>query len=465
MALNNFFQSSNIFHRSFSQKPLRIVSASGTTLTLDDGRTIIDATGGPGVACLGHNVPEVAEAVTKQLNKIGYLFSGGGFCEDTTEELASYILEGNPAGLSKAIFLGSGSEATEAMLKLVTQYWAAKGEEQRINFIARKQSYHGNTLGALCITGHEGRRDIYRHWMSENVSFVDACCSYRGKMNDESDEAYLERLIGQLDAEFQRLSPDTVAAFVAETVAGSTLASVPAVKGYFKAVRQICDKYGALLVLDEVLCGMGRTGTLHAWQQEEISGPDLQMIGKSLGGGFIPVSGVLVHQRIFDTIATPQGALAGGHTFQAHPTSCAAALAVQKIIREQDLLSNVRKQGELLGRLLHEELGQHPLTGNIRGRGLLWAVEFMRDPATRTPFPMGDDFSHRVVDEAVENQGVLVLKNMGFPGTWKMDSVVVSPPFIVTEEEIRESVKRLRRAVDVIAKEYLDADGKLVLPS
>ncbi|KAK8153195.1 pyridoxal phosphate-dependent transferase [Phyllosticta citrichinensis] len=403
-----------IFHRSFSQKPLRIVSASGTTLTLDDGRTIIDATGGPGVACIGHNVPEVAEAVTKQLKRIGYLFSGGGFCEDTTEELASHILEGRPGGLSKAIFLGSGSEATEAMLKLVTQFWAAKGEKRRVNFVARKQSYHGNTLGALCITGHEGRRDIYRHWMSENVSFVDACCSYRGKLDDESDEAYLTRLVDQIEAEFQ------------------------------------------------LLCGMGRTGTLHAWQQEDIRGPDLQMIGKSLGGGFIPVSGVLVHQRIFEAIATPQGALAGGHTFQAHPTSCAAALAVQRIIKEQDLLSNVRKQGELLGRLLQEELGQHPLTGDIRGRGLLWAVEFMRDPATRTPFPMGDDFSHRVVDEAVENQGVLVLKNLGFPGTWKMDSVVVSPPFIITEEETRESVKRLRRAVDVVAKGYLDADGKLI---
>ncbi|GKT52154.1 putative aminotransferase [Colletotrichum spaethianum] len=300
--------------------------------------------------------------------------------------------------------------------------------------------------------------------MSKNVSFVDACCVYRGKFDGESDKTYLKRLVNQIEAEFQRLGPDTVAAFVAETVAGSTLASVPAVEGYFQAVREICDKYGALLVLDEVLCGMGRTGTLHPWQQEGIQGPDIQMIGKSLGGGFIPVSGVLVHQHIFDTIATPQGALAGGHTFQAHPTACSAALAVRRIIQDRDLLSNVRLQGQLLGQLLHEELGQHPLTGNIRGRGQLWAIEFMRNPATRTPVSEDDNFSYRVVDEAVESQCVLVLKNMGFPGTWKIDSVAITPPFIVTEMDIREVVQRLRKAVEEVDKPYLQSDGTLIRP-
>lgn len=250
--LDPFFQTSHIFHRSFGHKPRHVENADGLTLTLDDGSTIIDATGGPAVACLGHNVPEIADAVSKQICKVGYLFSGGGYSEDVTEELASHVLKDAPGGLTKAIFVNSGSEATDAMLKLVTQYWLTKGEKQRINFIARKQSYHGNTLGALSITGHEGRRKIYEHWMSKNVSFVDACHPYRGKLAGESDEEYLQRLIGQLDAEFQRLGPNNVAAFVAETVAGSTLACVPPIPGYLKAVRDVCDKYGALLVLDEV---------------------------------------------------------------------------------------------------------------------------------------------------------------------------------------------------------------------
>ncbi|KXS98180.1 hypothetical protein AC578_6419 [Pseudocercospora eumusae] len=456
-SLHPFFQTSQIFHRSFSQSPRRVVAASGLTLHLDDGRKILDATGGPAVACLGHNVREVGEAVREQLQRVGYIFSAGPYCDETTEKLAGEMLEGRPGGLCKAIFLGSGSEATDTMLKVVVQFWHAKGEMQRRRVIARRQSYHGNTLGALSITGHEGRRKMYGPWMTEMVSFVDACCAYRGKHDGETDEEYLQRLVEQLEAEFERLGPGNVAAFVAETVGGSTLACVPAVKGYFQAVRYICDKYGALLVLDEVMCGMGRTGTMHAWQQEGIRGPDLQMVGKALGGGFIPLSAVLVHQNIFDAIASPSGGLSGGHTFQAHPTACAAALAVQRIIRERDLLANVRNMGVILGNLLKESLGSHPLVGDIRGRGLFWAVEFMLDPKERKEFPLEDDFSQRVVREALAVQGLQVLANMGHPGTWKVDSVVICPPFVVTEPEVQEIVKRFKAAVDVVSAPYLAA--------
>ena len=205
------------------------------------------------------------------------------------------------------------------------------------------------------------------------------------------------------------------------------------------------------------MCGMGRTGTMHAWQQEGIRGPDLQMIGKSLGGGFIPLSAVLVHQHIFDVIASPTGGLAGGHTFQAHPTACAAALAVQRIIKERSLLTNVQEMGAILGKLLKEHLSSHPLVGDIRGRGLFWAVEFMLDPQQRREFPLNDDFSQRVVREALASQGLQVLANMGHPGTWKVDSVVVCPPFVVTESELKEIVKRLTAAVDVVSDPYLAA--------
>lgn len=484
MSLDTFFKNSHIFHRSFDKKPRHVVSQSGLLITLDDGTTIIDATGGPAVACLGHDVPEVAAAVASQLTKVGYLFSGGGYSEDTTEALAAHILAGAPGGLTKAIFVNSGSEATDAVLKLTTQYWHARGRPERCNFIARRQSYHGNTLGALAVTGHEGRRTMYSRWLPDNVSFVDACYGYRGKRVGETDEAYVARLREQLVAEFERLGGDTVAAFIAETVGGSTLACVPAVPGYFQMVREVCDEYGALLILDEVcirylppllqskhdsrvkvvvctdswspqvMCGMGRTGTTHAWQQEGIRGPDLQNIGKSLGGGFIPLSGVLVHQHVFEVIATPQGALAGGHTFQAHPVACAAALAVQKIIERDRLLENVRDMGRRLETLLKTNLGPHPLVGDIRGRGLFWAVEFVSNKDARRPFDLRDDFSGRVVEEALR-QGVQVLRNMGFPGTWKIDSIVICPPFMVRMEELEKIVARLKQALEVVATPYL----------
>ncbi|KAK9797970.1 putative class III aminotransferase [Seiridium cardinale] len=282
-------------------------------------------------------------AVNQQLGKVGHLFFGGGFCEDTTEELATHILHDAPGALTKAIFLRSGSEAMDAVLKLVTQYWSVRGELSRINFIAHHQSYHGNTFGALCVTGNQGRRTIYSHWLSENVSSVDACCAYLVKLDVESDEE-------------------------------STLACVPPVKGYFQAVREICDKYGALMVLDET-------------------------VGKSLDRGFIPISGVLLHQRVFDTIVTLSGAFAGCHIFQAHPVACAVALAVQRIIRRGNLFGNVRYMTALLGDLLKPELEDHPLVGDIRGRVLFWAAEFMLDPEKRTPFLMNNDFSGHVIEE------------------------------------------------------------------
>ncbi|RDW80105.1 hypothetical protein BP6252_04743 [Coleophoma cylindrospora] len=456
MSLDAFFQDSHIFHRSFSKKPLHVASANGLTLTLDSGKQLLDATGGPAVACLGHNQPEVAQAITTQLQKVGYLFSGGGYSESSTEELAAFILKNRPGGLSKAIFLNSGSEATDTTIKLITQFWHAKGEPQRCNFIARKQSYHGNTLGGLAISGHQSRRQMYSHFMPSNVSFVDPCYAYRCKLAGETDAEYVERLKQQLDNEFQALGPNTVAAFFAETIAGSTLACVPAVPGYFQAVREICDKYGALLVLDEVMCGMGRSGTVHAWEQEGIRGPDIQTIAKSLGGGFVPISAVLVHQHIFDVVANVSGSLAGGHTFQAHPVACASALAVQKIIARDNLVSNVREKGALLADLLEKEIAPLPLVGNIRGRGLFWAVEFMLDRENMIPFPMDDDFSSKVKDAGLE-VGVNVLSNMGFAGMHKIDTAAITPPFIVTEEEIVKIVELLKVAIEKVSEPYLAA--------
>lgn len=335
-----FVQDSNILHRSFAARPERVVSASGVSLFLESGREVLDASAGPAVSCLGHGRTDVSQAIHRQLDQLAYLYSGARFTCDITEELASMLLKNRPGGLSKAIFVNSGSEATDAAIKLATQYWHERGLPQKRFIIARKQSYHGNTIGALCVSGHDSRRALYNNWLSSNVRFVDPCLAYRMKKAGESDEAYLQRLALQLENQILELGPENVSSFIAETVSGTTLGCAAAVPGYFKAVRALCDKYDILLILDEVrdsicpldranfcvivyspkydqiMCGMGKTGTVHAWEQEGISGPDLQTVGKALGGGFVPLSGVFLREKIFEAMKAGSGGLAHGHTFQ-----------------------------------------------------------------------------------------------------------------------------------------------------
>ncbi|KAJ0157267.1 hypothetical protein HZ326_0433 [Fusarium oxysporum f. sp. albedinis] len=419
-----FVSNSNILHRSFADQPERVVSASGVSLFLESGREILDASAGPAVSCLGFGRPEIAEVVANQMNQLPYLYSGARFTCDVTEELASMLLQGQPGGLSKAIF---------------------------------KQSYHGNTIGALCVSGHKSRRAMYRHWLSHNVSFVDPCFAYRLKGN-ESDEDYVKRLADQLEAEILRIGPENVSAFVAETVSGTTLGCLPAVTGYFVAVREICDKHDVLLILDEIMCGMGKTGTMHAWEQEGISGPDIQMIGKALGGGFVPLSGVLLRNKIFDALADGSRGLAHGHTFQAHPVACAAALEAQRIIRDEDILTNVQEMGKVLERLLRTNLGHMEFVGDIRGRGLFWAVEFVQDRRTKTPFPANMRLCHQIVDKALD-LGLNILGNLGETGDIHVDHVIMSPPYVVTESELGRMVGILRESIQTVMSEVIDIQG------
>ncbi|KAF4540794.1 Class iii aminotransferase [Lasiodiplodia theobromae] len=422
-------------HRALRSQPRRIVSGQGISFTLADGTTLIDASSGPGVSCLGHRRPDVAQAVADQINRIGYVYSIG-YTSEPAEELADMLLRDRPGGLARAMFFNSGSEATDAAVKLATQYWAEKGEgDRRRNVISRAQSYHGNTIGALCVSGHQARRQMYSDWMSHNVSFVDPCYAYRAKPEGQSDDEYLAGLVKQLDDEFQRLGPETVSAFFAETISGTTLGCVSAVPGYFKAVRELCDKYGALLILDEIICGMGKTGTMHAWEQEEgFRGPDLQTIGKTLGGGFVPLSAVLVHEKVFDALAAGSGALSHGHTFQAHPTACAAAIEVQKIIERENLLENCRKMGALLGELMEEEILPLPLA--------------------KTAFPLDENFSSKVVAAAAE-LGLNILGNLGKTGPIDVEHVMITPPYIITEAEVVKVVQLLKQAIQKASEAYL----------
>ena len=334
---------SHIVHRSLRTDPPVAVRGSGLYLYDSAGREIIDGSGGAAVACLGHGHPKVLAAMKAQIDKVCYAHTSLFSCE-SAEQLADMMVGHAPGGLTHAYFCSSGSEGNEAAIKMARQYFLEIGQPQRTKFIARRQSYHGNTLGALAAGGNAMRRAPYAPILSDAFSHVSPCYAYRDRRDDESDEQYVARLAAELEAEFQRLGPDTVIAFMAETVVGATLGCVAALPGYFKAVREVCDRHGALLILDEVMSGVGRTGTLHAWEQEGIA-PDIQIIAKGLGGGFQPIGGILVSGRVIQGLAAGSGAFMHGHTYQAHPVACAAAVAVQQVIREENLLENVRNMG------------------------------------------------------------------------------------------------------------------------
>ncbi len=378
---------SRVLHRSLRETPPKAVGGEGVWLFAEDGRKVLDASGGAAVSCLGHQHPRVLAAMAKQAGKLVYAHTAF-FSSEPAEELAEQLVGHEPGGLAYVYFVSGGSEAIEASIKIARQYFLEAGQPQRQRFIARKQSYHGNTLGALAAGGNTWRREPYQPLLSSAFSHVTPAFAYHEKRDDESEKDFVARLAAELDAEFMRLGPDTVAAFIAEPVVGATGGAVTAPEGYFRAVRDICNKHGALLILDEVMCGMGRTGTLNAWEQEGIA-PDIQAIAKGLGGGYQPIGAMLATSRVVDTIRQGSGAFQHGHTYLAHPLACAAALEVQRIIADEKLLDQVKERGRQLERRLTERFGNHRHVGDIRGRGLFQAIELVADRATRKPFDPG----------------------------------------------------------------------------
>ncbi|MBX9748245.1 MAG: aspartate aminotransferase family protein, partial [Roseococcus sp.] len=349
-------------------------------------------------------------------------------------------------GLTHAYFVSSGSEGMEAALKMARQYFVEKGEPQRTRYIARRQSYHGNTLGALAAGGNAMRRAPYAPILSQAFSHVSPCYSYRDRADHESDADYVQRLADELEAEFQRLGPENVIAFCAETVVGATLGCVTALPGYFPKMREICDRHGALLILDEVMSGMGRVGTMHAWEQEGVV-PDIQVIAKGLGGGYQPIGGILVQGRVIAAIRDGSGGFMHGHTYQAHPMACAAALAVQEVIAEENLLANVNAMGALLEQGLTERLGNHRHVGDIRGRGLFWAIELVQDRGSKAVFDPTLKINERVKREAYL-RGLGCYPMGGTIDGLRGDHVILAPPYNVTEEEVGMILDRFSAAVE-----------------
>ena len=434
----------HLLHRQIHHQYPVAIGGQGVYLTDVDGKRYIDASGGAAVSCLGHQHPDVLAAMHAQLDNLAYAHTSF-FTSDAAEELGDELIAHAPAGLSHIYLVSGGSEAVEAALKMARQYFVERGETGRRNFIARKQSYHGNTLGALAVGGNAWRRQQFAPILTES-HYIDPCYEYRYRHADETLEAYGIRAADQLEAKILELGPETVIAYVAETVVGATLGAVPPAPGYFKRIREICDRYGILLILDEVMCGMGRTGTLHACEQDGIA-PDLMTVAKGLGGGYAPIGATFVGKRIYDAFANGSGLFQHGHTYVGHPLACAAALAVQRVIRRDRLLDNVQARGQQLGQALRQRFGDHPNVGDIRGRGLFWGVELVSDRESKAPFDAKLKLNARIKAESLA-RGLMVYPMGGTIDGRSGDHVLIAPPFICNASEIDTIVDRLGEAIE-----------------
>lgn len=439
---------SHVFHRSTAAEPPIAVKGDGVTLIDADGKRYLDACGGAAVSCLGHSHPAVIQAIQDQVADLSFAHTGF-FSNEPMEALADHLIDKAAAiqggDLDKVYFVSGGSEAMEAALKLARQYFVEIGQPQRRHLIARRQSYHGNTLGALAAGGNEWRREQFLPMLID-ATHIAPCYAYRDQRDDETEWDYGQRVANELEDAIERLGPETVIAFVAEPVVGATSGVVPAVPGYFKRVREICNRHGILLILDEVMCGMGRTGTLFACEQDGIA-PDILITAKGLGAGYQPIGAALVSKQIYEAIRAGSGFFQHGHTYMGHATACAAALAVQRTVDQDDLLANVREQGAALMEGLESRFGNHHHVGDVRGRGLFIGLELVEDRSTKQPFDPALKL-HAKIKRAAMQRGLMCYPMGGTIDGQRGDHILLAPPFIIGETEVRAIVDMLGDAVD-----------------
>jgi adenosylmethionine-8-amino-7-oxononanoate aminotransferase len=435
----------HLFARVSNAGPLPVADRGDGVYIVDrDGKRYLDGSGGAAVSCLGHSDESVRAAIHAQVDAIAFAHTGF-FTSEPAEALADRLIELAPDGIDRVYLVSGGSEAVETAMKMARQYFLEIGQPARRHVIARRQSYHGNTLGALAAGGNMARRGQFAPLLID-TTHVSPCYAYRGQRDDETLEAYGLRVADELEEQILRLGADTVMAFIAEPVVGATAGAVPPAPGYFKRIREICDRHGVLLILDEVMCGMGRTGTLFASEQEGVS-PDIVTIAKGLGAGYQPVGATLCTGRIHDAIAQGSGSFQHGHTYIGHPTAAAASLAVLDAIIGRDLLSNVRDKGEKLQGALEARLGQHPHVGDIRGRGLFRGVEFVADRETKAPFAADRKVAAKLKKAAMA-QGLICYPMAGTIDGTSGDHVLLAPPFILEDQHVDELVTKLAAAID-----------------
>lgn len=436
----------HVLHRTLNKQLPNVVRGEGNYLFDETGKRYLDACGGAAVACLGHGNARVQAAITAQLDQVSFAHTGF-FTNPPAEELSEFLVSRAPQGTGhgRVMYLGSGSEAMEAALKLARQHCVEKGEPNRTKIIARAPSYHGNTLGALATSGHAGRRAPFAPLLID-VSHIPSPYAYRLQNDDESEEDFARRMANLLEAEIIRQGPQTVMAFVAEPVIGASLGTQPAPKGYFKRIREICDEHGILLIADEVMSGMGRTGSLFALEQEGIAA-DITTMAKGLGAGFQPIAAVMAAERIMAPILSGSGKLWNGHTYMSHAIATAGALAVQQVIEEDNLLENIRNRGDQLNAALNTTFANHPNVGNIRGRGLFQTIELVADKVSKEPFEAEKGLAMTIKDTALD-LGLMCYPSQGCIDGTLGDHVLLAPAYTSTPEEIDLIVSLLDQALD-----------------
>jgi adenosylmethionine-8-amino-7-oxononanoate aminotransferase len=433
----------HVFPRNMKSLPPKAVASEGCYIIDADGKRYFDGSGGAAVSCLGHGDPDIIAAVQAQVGDLAFAHTGF-FTSEPAEKLADLLVEYAPEGINHVYFVSGGSEATEAALKLARQYYVERGEPQRRHVIARKQSYHGNTLGALAMGGNQWRRQQFEPILID-VSHISPCYEYVLRAEGESAAEYGLRAAQELEDEILRLGPDSVMAFVAEPVVGATLGAVPAVEGYFARIREICDTYGVLLILDEVMCGMGRTGHLFACEADNVV-PDILCIAKGLGAGYQPIGAMLCSRRVYQAIEQGSGFFQHGHTYIGHPVACAAGLAVVRAIVDRGLVPRVREMGAKLSDALHAEFGQHPNVGDIRGRGLFRGLELVQDRQSKDPFDPSKKLAARIKSAAMA-EGLICYPMPGTRDGKIGDHVLLAPPFILNDAQVDEITQKLSRAI------------------
>ncbi len=430
---------SHVFPRQITAPPVKAVASSGCYITDESGKRYLDGSGGAAVSCLGHGDPEIIAAIQAQAGALAFAHTGF-FTSEPAEALADLLIEHAPEGIERVYFVSGGSEAMEAALKLARQFHVENGQPERRHVIARRQSYHGNTLGALAVGGNMARRAVFEPILVE-VSHIAPCYEYVERRSEESASAYGQRAAQALEDEILRLGPETVMAFVAEPVVGATMGAVPAVEGYFRRIREICDRYGVLLILDEVMCGMGRTGHLFACEGEGIT-PDILCIAKGLGAGYQPIGAMLCSAAIYDVVGRGSGQFQHGHTYIGHPVACAAGLAVVRAILERGLIDAVNERSVQMFDALRAQFGAHPHVGDIRGRGLFVGLEFVQDRETRTPFDPSMGVAGAMKRAAFE-AGLICYPMSGTRDGVRGDHMLLAPAYTFSQAHIAELVDKL----------------------
>ncbi|MFN3018001.1 aspartate aminotransferase family protein [Vibrio coralliilyticus] len=442
---------SHVFHRHCHTQLPTISHGEGVYLYDKHGKAYLDACGGAAVSNLGHSHPMVKQAIAEQLERIPFAHTGF-FTNEPCEQLADALCALMPSQFNHAYFVSGGSEAVESALKMARQYFVELGKPSKTQFIARKQSYHGNTLGALAVGGNEWRREPFQPLLTTS-HHIDPCYAYRLQKPQESELDYSLRSANQLEEKILELGADNVMAFVAEPVVGATAGAVPATEGYFKRIREICDQYEVLLILDEVMCGVGRSGSFFAFEQEQIE-PDLVCIAKGLGAGYQPIGATIANDRIYHAIADGSGFFQHGHTFMAHPMACASALATVEAIQQQSLLSAVQSHGAELKQALSSELGNLPYVGDIRGKGLFLGIELVKDKASKAPLNIATKAHSAVKSQAMKN-GLMCYPMSGTIDGKQGHHILLAPPFIIEPSHIDEIVTKLKTTLTEVSGTWI----------